>query len=156
MVIWMNTHSTESLHLPGPSQNTTVALTKSPKAQDCEPGYKLHFLIYSVEVRRAHPPAMAWPPREKRCEITFMYLYIFNLIFSGLLRYTWPTTIGKFKVYNMLIWYILNILQNVNHCSISCNTSMTSHNCHFFLVVITFRIYSLSTFQLYIIPFNYL
>ena len=84
----MNTHSIESLHLPGPSQNTTVALTKSPKAQDCEPGYKLHFLIYSVEVRRAHPPPMAWPPREKRCEITFMYLYIFNLIFSGLLRYT--------------------------------------------------------------------
>lgn len=82
MIISMNTHSAESLHLPGPSQNTTVTLTKSPKAQNGEPGYKLHFLIYSVEVRPARPPPMAWSPREKRCEITFMYLYIFNFFFQ--------------------------------------------------------------------------
>lgn len=61
------------------------------------------------------------------------------------LRYNWHVTSSKFKMYNMLIWYVY-LLQYDYDCS---NTSVTSHNYNFFFAMGTIKIQSLSNFEIY-------
>ena len=76
---------------------------------------------------------------------TFFFLIKFNFLAS--LRYIWHIILYKFKVYNLLIWYIY-VLQNDYQHSLA-NTCIITHNYHFFFVVRTFEIHSLSNFQVY-------
>ena len=64
-----------------------------------------------------------------------------------LLRYNWHITL--FRVYSVLIWYIYLSQEAYYHSPIA-NTSITSHNYHFFLCVMrSFKI--LSSWQLWCI-----
>lgn len=67
--------------------------------------------------------------------------------FSTLLKYNWHTTLCKFKMYKILIWYTY-VLKN-DTTTVLANTSMPSHNYSFFVVMKTFKMYPHSSFQVY-------
>lgn len=63
-----------------------------------------------------------------------------------LLRYNWHIKLWKIKVYKKCDTYIL---QNYCHCRFSYYLHHVTCNNHFFFVIRTFKIYSLSNFQGY-------
>lgn len=69
-----------------------------------------------------------------------------KLLFSTLLRCNWNMTLCKFKVFNVLIWYIY-ILQMITTATLA-KISIISHNYHFFFVWEHLRC-TLSNFQVY-------
>ena len=88
----------------------------------------------------------------QKCKLLFLPCYILNkplpfYLSSVLLRYNWHITLCKFKVYNMVIWYMYTFCKLITGIRLV-NTSTTSCN-YLFCEVRTFKIYSLSNFRVY-------
>ena len=80
---------------------------------------------------------------------TALLLFLFRGFSQALLRYNWHKTLCKFKVYNVMIWYMY-MLWNNDHNKVSWHIyHLTSLLCVCIYVVRTFKIYSLINFQLY-------
>lgn len=78
--------------------------------------------------------------------VHFFSFFFFNVPHPQSLRYIWHITLFKFKIYNVLFGTFI-------YCKIITSVALTnifvSLNYHFFPAVRTFRIYSLSNFQVY-------
>ena len=85
-----------------------------------------------------------------KCHLICVTEFCFFLL-PVLLRYTWHTALYKFKVYSIMIWFIYDMKwlpQKVYWASISSyRYKVKEKEKYFFLVMRTFRIFSLNSFH---------
>lgn len=44
--------------------------------------------------------------------VSFIVVLVLGFIFSALLKYNWHITLHKFKVYDMMVWYMYKLLND--------------------------------------------